>query len=416
MTEQEKFVLSEIIRITKDNKSRSFWKKAIKILGANRTEMELGELKHQMRIGEIKNPASYLTHLLKEQLNQIEQDKTLKNLTEIPKTHYEKTQQNLFKHLTPVEVPKQEPENKKFMPFPYSGKNIPWPTFIGPEFFTLSTNKARSDSVMYKPHTKEKVGPEVPLIRGKISPDAKKEYGIPTIQHWRVFSALKVAWAEKGCQFSQYSNGTLVCFVVVSAKELAKILGWKHWQHLGKNNLRWLRDTVTDLKSMPYYLQLEKNNIRGLKGYGFYLVGDVSLLNKKVSAGDETLFNVSFSSTVSYQLLERHAVIRTRKMLQVQSELTSLIWLYLEPNLRANNEACINLENLVEVLHLPKSKWQKYQSKRKQIFSKSIKELDGQKLADGRSIHVKIEKGLNDYQMVANLMGISIKQLENHSV
>ena len=36
------------------------------------------------------------------------------------------------------------------MKLPYSAKTLPWATFIGPDFFTLSTNKAKSDRVMAK--------------------------------------------------------------------------------------------------------------------------------------------------------------------------------------------------------------------------------------------------------------------------
>jgi len=414
MTDQEKYVLSEIIRITGDSKSRTFWIKAIKEIGCSRVEQDLGELKYQTHKEEKRNPGAYLTTLLKQRMNlntTAGKKATLTKPAEKLNTYFEKTQQDLFHHLMPIPIPKDEKGESGNMPTPYSGKNIPWPTFIGPEFFTLSTNKKKSDAVMYTPRSKEGAGPAIALIRGKISPDSKREYGIPTTHHWKVFSALQLAWSQEKCKFSQYDNGTLVCFIVVAAKELARLLGWKHWQHLGKNDLRWLKDIVTDLKSMPYYLRWE--NKEGLEGYGFYLVGDVSLINRKTSAGHETLFNVSFSSTVSWQLLERHAVIRPKQMLYVKSELASLIWLYLEPNLRANDKACINLSNLIKVLNLPEASWHKYKSQRKREFTKAIKEINGQRLADGRKMIVTIEKGLNDYQLAAHLEGYAIKQLED---
>lgn len=156
-------------------------------------------------------------------------------------TFFETSQLDLFRHLMPVQIPKDERGKIEKMPVPYSEKNIPWPTFVGPDFFTLSTNKKRSDKVVAQFRSLNDPVIETFLTRGKISPDSKKEFGIPNIQHWRVFSALELAWTQSGCQYTEYRDGTLICYVTVAAKELAKILGWKNWQHLSKNSLRWLR-------------------------------------------------------------------------------------------------------------------------------------------------------------------------------
>lgn len=405
------YLLNQILKYTKSEHSINFYRKAVKLLGEGRVEMELGELKHQIRLGKVKNPAKYLTTLLKKQINEISETKSATPDRKI--THFEKTQQDLFRHLMPIEVPKDKLGESKKMPVPYSGKNIPWTTFIGPEFFTLSTNKKRSDKVIALFRSLEGTVTKSFLTRGKISPDSKEEYGIPNVQHWRVFSALKLAWSQKDRQnYTQYDNGTLICYLTISAKELAKILGWKNWQHLSKKDLCWLRDIVTKLKAMPYYLHLEDSDLKGISGYGFYLIGDISLINRKADRGRETLFSISFSSTVSWQLLQRHAVIRSKEMLFIRNELSSLLWLYLEPNLRAHNEAYINLNNLIEVLQLPKADWHKYSGRRKSVFEKAIKELNGQKLADGRKMIVEIKKGLKDWQLVARLEGYAIKQLE----
>ncbi|MCD6422854.1 MAG: hypothetical protein J7L42_01890 [Elusimicrobia bacterium] len=333
----------------------------------------------------------------------------LKNPAEKLNTYFEKTQQELFHHLRPISIPNDEKGESEKMPAPYSGKNIPWPTFIGPEFFTLSTNKKKSDKILCKFRCIDGSVIEVPLTRGKISPDSKEEFGIPDVQHGRIFSALELIWAEKGCPYIRFKDGTLICHVIVSSKELAKKLGWKNWQHLSKDNLRWLRDKIAKLKSMPYYLHLEELNLKWIKGYGFYLIGDAALINKKARRGEETIFRVYFSSSVSWQLLQKHAVIRPKEMLSVHSELAFLLWLYLEPNLRSHNEVCINLSNLIKILHLPEAKWQKHKGKRKQIFEKAIKEINEQRLADNRKMVVKIEKGLYDWQLVAHLEGYSIK-------
>jgi len=344
MTDQEKYVLSEIIRITGDSKSRTFWIKAIKEIGCSQVEQDLGELKYQTHKEEKRNPGAYLTTLLKERMTS---SATAKKPAEKLNTYFEKTQQDLFRHLKPVPIPHDAIGVSENMPAPYSGKNIPWPTFIGPEFFTLSTDKRKSDKINAQFRSLDGKVTEVPLIRGKISPDSKKEFGIPNIQHWRVLCALQIAWAQKQSGLIKYENRNKICSVTVSAKELAKILGWKNWQHLSKKDLRWLRDKIAKLKAMPYHLLLEALGLKDLKGFGFYLIGDVCLLNKKAKRGEETIFNVSFSSTVSWQLLNRHAVTRAKEMIHIHSELACKLWMYLEPILRKKEYHNIGLKNLI---------------------------------------------------------------------
>ena len=416
MNEQEKYVLSEIIRITKDKKSNAFWKKAIKELGLQCVEEDLGALKHEMRVRDIKSPAAYLTSLLKQRinLNITPENKEARKETKKLNTYFEETQQDLFRHLKPVPIPKDVIGAFENMPAPYSGKNIPWPTFIGPEFFTLSTDKRKSDKIIAQFRSLDGNVTEVPLIRGKISPDSNEEFGIPNIQHWRVLCALQIAWAQKQSGLIKYENRNKICSVTVSAKKLAKILGWKNWQHLSKKDLRWLRDKIAKLKAMPYHLLLEALGLKDLKGFGFYLIGDVCLLNKKAKRGEETIFNVLFSSTVSWQLLNRHAVIRAKEMIHIRSELACQIWMYLEPILRTRGEHFIGLKNLVNVLHLPKADWHKYKSDRNRKFERALKELNGQRIADGRKMIVSISKGLYDWQLESRLEGLAIKQLENY--
>ncbi|MDA3793336.1 MAG: hypothetical protein PF545_06790 [Elusimicrobia bacterium] len=74
--------------------------------------------------------------------------------------------------------------------------------------------------------------------------------------------------------------------------------------------------------------------------------------------------------------------------------MASLLCLYLEPNLRADSEASINLSNLVDV---------------KDNLQKPYKELNGQSLTNRRKMDVKVEKGLYDWQLSAHLKGYAIK-------
>ena len=403
MTESETYVLSEIIRITKDAKSRPFWKKAIKELGAQTVEEDLGELKHQMRLENINHPSKYLVTLLKERMNlTAKPKKTAKKLN----TYFEKTQQDLFHNLMPVPIPKDKTGETGTMPAPYSGKNIPWPTFLGPEFFTLSTNKKKSDKVKSLFRFLNDPPTEIVLIRGKISAGDKKERGIPTVQHQKVLSALKLAWSQRGCLYTRLKDGTLICYVVIGARELAKILGWKKF---GGWQLNQLKTLIADLKQMPYCFDFTDSKIKGIDNYYFYLIGDFMGFDLKKKGGKAAYFKVYFSEAVSRALLNRHAVIRPKEMITIRSELASLLWLYLEPNLRSHNKVCINLSNLIRILHLPKASWHLHKNKRKQQFEKALKEINGRRLADRRKMVAKIEKGLYDWQLVAHLEGYSIK-------
>ena len=409
MTEQEKYVLREIIRITGDTKSRAFWKKALKELGANRVSEDLGELEHQTRMREKDNPAAYLTTLLKERMNL---NATPKKPAEKLNTYFEKTQGELFYHLRPLSIPRDDSGESENMPVPYSGKNIPWPTFIGPEFFTLSTNKKKSDKVKALFRSLDGETTELNLIRGKVSAGDKKERGIPTVQHQRVLAALKLSWAQQDCPNIRFKDGTLICYVVITARELAKLLGWKKF---GGWELNQLKTLIMDLKSMPYCFDFAGSNIKGIENYYFSLVGDFEGFDMKKKGGRTAYFKVYFSSAVSWQLLQKHSVIRPKKLIQLRSEIAALLWLYLEPNLRSHGKACISLSNLIKVLQLPEAQWHKYPGHRKKEFGKAIKELNGQRLADGRKMIIFIpeEKGLYDWQLVAHLESYAIKQLEN---
>jgi len=403
MTEQGKYVLSEIIRITGDSKSRTFWIKAIKEIGCSRVEQDLGELKYQTHKERKRNPGAYLTTLLKQRWAP---SGPAKKSAEKLNAYFEKTQQDLFRHLKPIPLPKDIVGKTSKMPVPFSGKNVPWPTFLGPEFFTLSTNKKKSDKVKAVFRTIDGEIAKFNLIRGKISAGDEKERGIPTVQHQKVFSALEVAWAQQDCPHMTLRDGTLLCHATITARELAKILGW---QKFGGRQLNHLKSLIADLKSMPYCFDFAGSIIKGVSNYFFYLLGDFVGFDKIEKGKRTSYFQVYFSSTVSWQLLQRHAVIRPKGMIQIRSELAALLWLYLEPNLRARNNACINLSNLIEVLQLPEASWHKLKAHRKRHFTEAIKEINGQRLADSRKMNLKIQKGLYDWQLTAWLEGYSIK-------
>jgi hypothetical protein len=398
----DSYLIDEILELTKDHKSRPFFEKALRELGEPVLAEEFGELKHQVRTGSVRNPAKYLTTLLKKRLGKNEPQRQLqKTGPEKIRTYFEDTQMTLFANFRPV---KEEGEVAQgAMDKPYGKEIIPWATFISSSFFTLSTNKAKSDRVLAKFRSMDGDVSVVPLLRGRIKP-GDRERGIPTAEHAKVLSAVESLWVQQGCQRNKYPNGAVSCFCYVSIRELAKALNWKTFSG---RNLTWLTSMVYDLKTMPYYLDLSEMNLKGIHGYGFSLLGDVELAEGKKRGQPETVLKVKFSTPLSVQLLDRHAVARPKELAHIHSELAFLIRLFIEPIIISldGNEYNKTLTDLIKELSLPAAGWHSHKGKRKQIFEKAVKELNTQKTAEGRPIIVSIEKGFYDWMLVARLGG-----------
>ena len=62
------WLIDEILRYTHSRHSISFYRQAIALLGEGIVAEELGELKYQIQMSEVKNPASYFTTMLKERM------------------------------------------------------------------------------------------------------------------------------------------------------------------------------------------------------------------------------------------------------------------------------------------------------------------------------------------------------------
>jgi hypothetical protein len=163
---------------------------------------------------------------------------------------------------------------------------------------------------------------------------------------------------------------------------------------------------------MPYTFELSNAGLgEKVKNFSMTLLGNITSITLTAQGGEKTYFKVFFSSAVSYQLIKKRAVMRSIGMLTVRSELASLVWSYLEPNLIAHGESCIGLKNLIEVLQLPKAIWHKKGWRRKQQFAKAIKELNGKNIADTRVMKISIEKGLEDWQITATLVEPSVIEM-----
>lgn len=393
------YLIERIVEVTRSPHSRNFYQNVIKVLGEGLVEMELGELKYQIRVGNVKHPGKYFTKLLQDQLSRYgEQARKI-----IPKdTYQELSQQDLFRHLQPRVIPKPSLKKEKKMPQPYFPGQIPFPTFIGQEFFTLSKNKKRSDTVKYTSTTADGKQLQVSLIRGKSRPGSKS-WGIPTVQHGKLFTALIKAWTDSKSNYMEHDEGTLVCFVRISAQELADYLGWKEF---GGKNIEMLNNRIAELSSFPYYYNLENLNI-GLKGFGFKLLGDYRIIDIENKYTKGTIFEIMFSTTVSWQLLNRHSITKPDELISIRNEIGWKLRMYLEPRLMSisDNQYSINLENLTYELQLPKAKWHKYKSQRKKIFSQAVKELNNSAVADGRimKLGIILNKDKSDYKLTAYL-------------
>ena len=398
------YLIDEILGVTKDTKSKPFLEKALRELGEPVVAGEFGELKYQMQTRQIHNPAKYLTTLLKKQLDKNGGGKG-KQKTPAPKekirTYFEDTQMTLFANFQTVK--KEGEVVQGVMAVPYGKEIIPWATFISSSFFTLSTNKAKSDRVLATFRTLDGDVSIVPLLRGRIKP-GDDERGILTVEHAKILAAIENMWVKQGSRKNTYPSGAVTCYCYVSIRELAKALNWKIF---GGKALTWLTSKVYDLKTKPYYLDLTGLNLKNITGYGFSLLDSVELAEGKKHGQPETILSVKFSTPLSVQLLDRHAVSRPIEIAHIHSELAFLIRLFIEPILIGLNGEEYNktLTDLIKELSLPAAGWHGYKNKRKQIFGKALKELNTQKTVDGRPMIVSIEKGLYDWLLTAKLGG-----------
>ena len=398
------YLIDEILGVTKDPKSKPFLEKALRELGEPVVAGEFGELKYQMQTRQIHSPAKYLTTLLKKQLNKTGGEKKKQDLPAPQgkiRTYFEDTQVMLFSSFRPVKEEGDVDQGK--MAVPYGKEIIPWATFISASFFTLSTNKAKSDCVLAKFRTLDKEVSIIPLTRGRIKP-GDVERGILTAEHAKVLAAIESIWVDQDCPRNKYPSGAVTCFCYVSIRELAKALDWKTF---GGKGLNRLTSMVYDLKVMPYYLDLTGLNLKNITGYGFSLLDSVDLAEGKKRGQPETVLKVKFSTPLSVQLLDRHAVSRPKEIAHIHGELAFLIRLFIEPILIGLNGEEYNktLTDLIKELSLPAAGWHGHKGKRKQIFEKAVKELNMQKTVDGRPMIVSIEKGLYDWMLTARLGG-----------
>src|SRR5688572_2876219 len=61
-------LVERIVELTRSPQSIPFYRNAIAKLGEGAIEMELGELRYQVKLGEVEEPGRYFTKLLKDRL------------------------------------------------------------------------------------------------------------------------------------------------------------------------------------------------------------------------------------------------------------------------------------------------------------------------------------------------------------
>ena len=401
----ESYLIEEIIQITGDSKSRAFWEKAIRILGENTVASEFGELKYQMQTKAIHEPRKYLTALLKKKLKTQETEKGKQPLPAVPeklKTYFKENQLALFTGLSlPAAAGQAE---KKEMEIPYSKETIPWATFISANFFTLSTNKAKSDVVQAKFRTMDGEVTVIPMIRGRIKPKGE-ELGLLTVEHGRILAVIKNIWANQKSPHYVYSDtGATVCYCFVSIRELARLLGLIDF---GGNVLTELTNKVVNLRNRSYYLDWASLGFKNAINRGFSLLEKVELAEGMKRGQKETILRVEFSTQLSSWLINRNVVSRPKELPYIRSELGFLLRLYLEPILFSLDGAVYSksLRDLIDELALPPAGWHKLKTERRRIFQKALKSMGTQKTTDDRQIILGIEEGLTDWLLTARLEG-----------
>ncbi len=418
-------LIHEIILETKSPQSRRFYEKAISLLGEGLVKTELLELRWSIKNKDVQSPGRYFTQMLKERIKaygKAEVASTKFKDGSKERTHFSRDQMTLFSEFTPLKV--ASGQEQMLIENLFSKDTVPWVTYISPDFFTLSTNKAKWDEVTAKFRTLDGQVSFVPIVRGKYFPDDTDAYGILTPEHGRILGALEVIWVEQGQPVSRAEDGTVHCWCNVQVRRLAKLLGWDI-KGFGGKQLSHLKRKVIELRNKPYYLRWDGVEIFrrvGRKGESFTFLADAPLVDKKDGGRPETVFRVMFSPVFSRLLMLRRTVSRPKQMLTHGGELAWMVRMYLEPILlgsHGDNYSGIELLHLIEELHLPPAKWHGISWERKKIFQRVVMELNGMLVSDGRSFLIEISKGLNDHVLDARLIKrtgiLEASQVENRS-
>jgi len=317
------------------------------------------------------------------------------------RTFYPLNEVDLIKEFQEINIKENEISSSGKMEIPYSKDLIAQATFINPNFFTLSTNKKKSDQVMVKFRTIEGINFKAPMIRGKMLPEETPR-GILNSNHAMVLEALVLIWQEQGCKYNQFPNGHVRCFCIA---EVSKIIQLMNRQEKGQERQR-IKRLVRDLAVQGYYIEFDK--VKELESFELENIGFSFITNDYIKEGKgrgRTKLSIQFNPIFSKQLLNRRTVTRNPSILTHRSELAHRVRHYIEPILIKNSdkECAFPLQQLISELTLPEANWHKNSYERKRQFQKILPDLNGKQTSENQTINCQIQKGLQDYLLIAYL-------------
>lgn len=379
-------LMDELRAFAGSAQSDPFFQKAIRILGHDRVRMELGEVRHAVQEGKpIHAPVRVLLKLLKKTMDSTGGAEVPKKLQLVP---YSKDQANLLVHFSGGKFKEEDLEGPEFnMEEPYSRKFIQLPSFLTSDFFTIPSNKKKSDSVIVHLRTQDGGMVKAQMIRGRTGPGAKQR-GILTTEHLRVLESLEALWVDQGCRYRKTTTGAALCRFQVELSSLARMIGLSNF---GGRDYQRLEDQTYDLRVMPYAIVLNGERVP------FTFLERANVFGQKVGKHERVFLDVIFSEVYSRSLLARRALSRPRDMITMRSGIASLIRLYIEPILLAKKPEDpphkIRLSKLIHRLNLPSAKWHAHKSTRFREFKSAIRDLNGRTTHDGRRFGLAIADG-----------------------
>ena len=388
---------------------------SLKEIGEDRVMAQLRDTQDIMRTGDIKEPIKVFISYLAEIVTAKKETRD----NQIPdkiQTYFDMDQTSLLQRFENTSLSidfSSDLENEDaviedmLMEHPYSDNNIPLITMMDASWFTLGNNKDKSDKVDIILRTMDGGSVKVKMLRGRARPNAE-EQGILSVSHAKLFSALTLAWVQRGCKYRKIKTRDghekyIECVLYITARDLSKLLGWKQF---GGSDLTRLTDWLGHLHTRPYYIDLRE--ING-KGYNFKLLRDVQILDYVNKNGrQETFYEIIFHPLISGMLLDRRAAVRAKDLIDVDNQVAFLTKLHIEPRLlsrikRGTNRYEKTLKKLIEDMCLPKASWHLFGSQRKKQFEKIVKSIDGTSITTGQILRVHIEKGESDYLLVAKV-------------
>lgn len=356
-----------------------FYEKSIQILGIDRVRGFLKDIELDSKHGHVANKAKLFTYWLKEALPK----------TELRKGNVSKKYNNIQQLIDELSL-KTNKEQDIIIELPSRKNGIEKPilTSIYP-FFTLSTNKNKSDEIAIKIKTYEG-DTEGILIRGRLFKNSE-ERGILNVSDSRVFDCILDIWKAQDCRVSLVkSDKSEQSFMTGVVKFSLQALAEKYGIQRSGASDKWILKSLERLKATPYCLLIGDGNHD--KWYGFYLISGLTITgrNKKEKSDKIEIF-ISLSPEITRQYYNRHYLPYSKGSIKLRNELAYLMWQYLERIIEARNGIpdTVTTLKLIEKLHLPPASWHLYKSTRWREFNKAIVALKDMKTAKSNATSIE---------------------------